>query len=69
MKASELVAGRTYVGKNGRRRTLLSLRVAGLGDGYYWMGEILAEYGDSYCLARTFARWAVREATPEESAP
>jgi hypothetical protein len=63
MKASELVAGRTYVGKNGRRRLLVKL----------WGRDVDYDEpeggGVKWCLKATFARWAVREATPEESAP
>ena len=58
------MAGRTYVGKNGRRRCLM------------WLSsdrtEVIydrPEGGSGQCLAWTFARWAEREATPEEQAP
>jgi hypothetical protein len=73
MKPSDLKAGKTYVGKDGKRRHLWGLVSAGLADLPYRMATILATYdvpegGESWCTAHAFARWAEREATPEEQA-
>ena len=62
MKASDMVVGKTYVGKNGKRRCIT--RIVG--------GAVVydkPEGGTGWCQAWTFARWVEREATAEESAP
>lgn len=65
MKASELQPGWTYVGKNGRRRFIWCL----------WTNDVSYDVpegvkgGSKRCSRSQFARWADREATPEESSP
>lgn len=65
MKISELQAGKTYVGKNGARRYIVNL----------WSNDVSYDVPEGvrgrskWCSRTRFARWAEREATPEEQAP
>jgi hypothetical protein len=73
MKVADLQTGKTYVGKNGKRRNLFDIRIARISD-LYRMGSLIACYdmpegGIAECSERAFARWAEREATHEEKAP
>lgn len=67
MKASELRPGKTYVGRNGKRRFLHKMYWSIHGG--RWARYDKPEGGTGACTIDTFARWAEREATPEESAP
>ena len=69
MKSSELQAGKTYVGRGGKRRYISRRSVSNVLPSWDRITYDIPEGGIDCCSARAFARWAIREAVPEEQAP
>lgn len=67
MKAEDLRPGKTYVGRNGRRRYVRAIAVDRAGRRF--VAYDVPQGGEYSCTVSCFASWAEREATPAETTP